>query len=121
MARIQIRISEDMKHRTAQLFGDLGLDLGTAINFFLSQSLREEEPPFRSRLSQFDREMEEVETSPLIQAGDAVSIWKTSSIMIESEFAYTQKLLFDVKKISKHLFDLSRLYKMFEDAADYKL
>jgi len=30
--RIQIRTSEDIKRRASQLFEDLGLDLGTAIN-----------------------------------------------------------------------------------------
>ena len=71
-ARIQIRTSEDMKRRASQLFEDLGLDLGTAINMFLSQSLREGGLPFRSQLSNFDREMEEAqaETSPVTRAGD---------------------------------------------------
>ena len=69
-ARIQIRTSEDMKRRASQLFEDLGLDLGTAINMFLSQSLREGGLPFRSRLSEFDREMEESEASPVTHAGD---------------------------------------------------
>lgn len=70
-ARIQIRTSEDMKRRASQLFEDLGLDLGTAINMFLSQSLREGGLPFRSRLSKFDRKMEQAETSPITHAGDA--------------------------------------------------
>ena len=69
-ARIQIRTSEDMKRRASQLFEDLGLDLGTAINMFLSQSLREGGLPFRSQLSKFDMEMEEAETSPVTRAGD---------------------------------------------------
>lgn len=54
-----------MKRRTAKLFEDLGLDLSTEINIFLSPSLRGEGPPIHSQLSQFDREMEEAETSPL--------------------------------------------------------
>lgn len=69
-ARIQIRTSEDMKRRASKLFEDLGLDLGTAINMFLSQSLREGGLPFRSQLSKFDMEMEEAETSPVTRAGD---------------------------------------------------
>ena len=69
-ARIQIRTSEDMKRRASQLFEDLGLDLGTAINMFLSQSLREGGLPFRSQLSKFDMEMEDAEASPVTRAGD---------------------------------------------------
>lgn len=72
-----------MKRRTAKLFEDLGLDLSTEINIFLSPSLRGEGPPIHSQLSQFDREMEEAETS---------------SIMIEFEFVYTQKLCFMSRK-----------------------
>ena len=68
-ARIQIRTSEDMKRRASQLFEDLGLDLGTAINMFLSQSLREGGLPFRSQLSKFDMEMEDAEASPVTRAG----------------------------------------------------
>lgn len=60
-----------MKRRASQLFEDPGLDLGTAINMFLSLSLREEGLPFRSQLSKFDREMEEAEASPITHAGDA--------------------------------------------------
>lgn len=60
-----------MKRRASQLFEDPGLDLDTAINVFHSQSLCEEGLPFRSRLSKFDREMEEAEALPITHAGDA--------------------------------------------------
>lgn len=69
-ARIEIRTSKDMKCRPSQLFADLGLDLDTAINMFLSQSLRKRGLPFRSRPSKFDREMEEAEASPVTHEGD---------------------------------------------------
>lgn len=60
-----------MKRRASLLFEDPGQDLDTAINMFLSLSLREGGIPFRSRLSKFDREMEEAEASPITHAGGA--------------------------------------------------
>ncbi|MCT6838373.1 MAG: type II toxin-antitoxin system antitoxin, RelB/DinJ family [Bifidobacteriales bacterium] len=66
-----------MKRRTSQLFEELGLDLGTAINMVLSQSLREGGLPFRSRLSNLDREMEEAEASPVTHSGDVENMKDT--------------------------------------------
>ena len=43
---ITIRTNREVKDRAQALFGDLGLDLSTAINLFLRQSVREERIPF---------------------------------------------------------------------------
>ncbi|WP_445342984.1 hypothetical protein [Bifidobacterium sp. ESL0819] len=41
--------------------------------------------------------------------------------MIEFEFAYTQKFLYEIKEIGKQQFGLSWLYQMLDDVADYNL
>ena len=48
MAKVQtsITIDSDVKARAQELFSDLGLDLSTAINLFLKQSIRENSIPF---------------------------------------------------------------------------
>ena len=43
---ITIRTNKEVKDRAQALFSDLGLDLSTAINLFLRQSVREERIPF---------------------------------------------------------------------------
>ena len=51
MAKVQtsITIDSDVKARAEELFSDLGLDLSTAINLFLKQSIRENSIPFAIR------------------------------------------------------------------------
>ena len=48
MARVSTSISldSDVKRQAQELFSDLGLDLSTAINIFLKQSIRDEGFPF---------------------------------------------------------------------------
>lgn len=46
MTTISVRIDEDTKKEAQKLFGELGLDLSTAINMFLRQSVREQGVPF---------------------------------------------------------------------------
>lgn len=48
MAKIStsISIDADVKAQAQELFADLGLDLSTAINIFLRQSVRENRIPF---------------------------------------------------------------------------
>lgn len=44
---ITIRTSKETKEKAQALFKDLGMDLSTAINSFLRQSIKEEALPFR--------------------------------------------------------------------------
>lgn len=48
MAKVptNISIDEDIKSKAQELFADLGIDLSTAINIFLRQSVRENAIPF---------------------------------------------------------------------------
>lgn len=48
MAKVStsISIDADVKTKAQELFADLGLDLSTAINLFLRQSIRENSIPF---------------------------------------------------------------------------
>ena len=48
MAKVStsISIDADIKARAQELFADIGLDLSTAINIFLRQSIRENGIPF---------------------------------------------------------------------------
>lgn len=42
-----IKIEENLKKQSQQLFSDLGLDMTTAVNIFLRQAVREQAIPFR--------------------------------------------------------------------------
>lgn len=47
MGNISIRVPDDVKQQAASVFSDLGLDMSTAINMFLRQSIRQNGLPFR--------------------------------------------------------------------------
>lgn len=42
-----IKIDPELKKQAQKLFGDLGMNLTTAVNIFLTQSVREQAIPFR--------------------------------------------------------------------------
>jgi len=42
-----IKIEEELKKQSQQLFYDLGLDMTTAVNIFLRQAVKEQAIPFR--------------------------------------------------------------------------
>ena len=48
----QITMDEDLKEQATELYADLGLDLSTAIELFLRQSVREQRIPFDIRRNQ---------------------------------------------------------------------
>lgn len=43
---ISIRVNENLKEQAQELFKDWGLDMSTAVNIFLSQTVREQRIPF---------------------------------------------------------------------------
>jgi DNA-damage-inducible protein J len=47
MGNISIRVPDDVKQQATAVFSDLGLDMSTAINIFLRQSIRQNGLPFR--------------------------------------------------------------------------
>ena len=44
---VTLRVDEDLKKQAETLFSELGLNLTTAFNIFLRQSVREQHIPFR--------------------------------------------------------------------------
>ena len=53
---ISIRMDSDLKAQADRLFGELGMNLTTAFNIFVRQSLREGRIPFDITLNQPNRE-----------------------------------------------------------------
>lgn len=45
-SNINIRVDSDIKAQAQQIFATLGMDMSTAINIFLRQSIREQSIPF---------------------------------------------------------------------------
>ena len=48
---MSIRIDKDVKNEADELFKNLGLNMSTAINMFLRQSIREQSIPFEASLN----------------------------------------------------------------------
>lgn len=46
MARLNIRIDDELKDEASELFEELGVDMSTAVKIFLKQSVREQRVPF---------------------------------------------------------------------------
>lgn len=59
---VKIEIDLNLKKEAETLFEKLGLDLNTAINMFLSQSVREQAMPFVS-VQKFDESQVKIRTS----------------------------------------------------------
>lgn len=53
---ISIRMDSDLKAKADALFGELGMNLSTAFNIFVRQSLREGRIPFEISLNQPNKE-----------------------------------------------------------------
>ncbi len=72
MAKIStsITIDADVKAKAQELFADLGLDLSTAINIFLRQSIRENGLPFTVQRPAPGPEAEAPTETPLKLAED---------------------------------------------------
>ena len=51
-----VRMDSDIKRQCEALYGELGINLTTAINVFLRQSLRVDDFPFEVRLEQPNKE-----------------------------------------------------------------
>lgn len=69
MAKIStsISIDADIKAKAQELFADFGLDLSTAINIFLRQSIRENSIPFM-----IQREVPNAETVAAMKEAKAI-------------------------------------------------
>lgn len=47
---MNIRVDSDVKNNAKEIFAELGMDLTTAVNIFLRQSIREHGMPFQLKL-----------------------------------------------------------------------
>ena len=47
---MNIRVDSDIKNNAKKIFAELGMDLTTAVNIFLRQSIREHGMPFQLKL-----------------------------------------------------------------------
>ncbi|MBO8415950.1 MAG: type II toxin-antitoxin system RelB/DinJ family antitoxin [Proteobacteria bacterium] len=70
-----ISVDADLKARAEALFAELGLDLQTAVNIFLRQSLREDGLPFAVKLERPNKETmaamleaERIENDPSVKS-----------------------------------------------------
>ena len=55
-ARVSVNIDEDVKQRAQKLYGEMGLDLTTAIDLFFRMSLIEKRLPFEVRTEEAYRD-----------------------------------------------------------------
>lgn len=53
----QIRIDEEVKKQATELFGKLGLDISSAVNIFLRQSILQGGLPFEVKMPQYRPEV----------------------------------------------------------------
>lgn len=58
---ISIRVDTDLKNDADKLFNELGLNLSSAVNIFLRQSVREQAIPFNVSLNSEDRILKDAE------------------------------------------------------------
>ena len=61
---VNIKMDEDVRNQAKELFNKMGLDMTTAVNIFLIQSIREQNIPFQ--ISTVKNEMTEEEIEKLI-------------------------------------------------------
>ena len=64
-SNINIRIDDELKKEAEKLFNDLGINMSSAINVFLKQSVREQKIPFeiRKEYPNYDTDMAIAETN----------------------------------------------------------
>ena len=88
MAKVttSISIDADVKSQAQALYADLGLDLSTAINIFLRQSIRENRIPFEVRLSKPPRQ----ESSEIEMTDDEKIDFVAQRILREHKAAFEE-------------------------------
>lgn len=66
---INIRLDSNLKQNAEHLFKNLGLNMSTAINMFLTQSVREQAIPFKASMNNFNSRLLE----SLAEANELIS------------------------------------------------
>ncbi len=74
---INIRIEEDLKKESEELFEELGLSLSAAVKLFLKQSVRESSIPFEIKLNKdSEQAFREVKNNDLESAHSVEELWE---------------------------------------------
>lgn len=72
---MNIRMDETTKRQAQQLFAEFGLDMTTAINMFLKQSVREQKIPFELKANIINEETKKV----IMESEKGIGMSKTFS------------------------------------------
>lgn len=63
-ATIAVRTDPEVKEQAQKIFKGMGLDMSTAVNMFLKQTVNEKGFPFKPSLSPFERRVLEAASEP---------------------------------------------------------
>ena len=77
---IAIRTDPDTKKQAQELFKSMGLDMSTAINMFLHQSVSEHRLPFQPGVTKFERAVLKAASEPSIPVRDLDELKETIDI-----------------------------------------
>ena len=58
---VNIKMDEEIRDKSKELFNKLGLDMTTAVNMFLIQAIRQNQIPFQLKASTDEEEIEKIE------------------------------------------------------------
>ena len=72
MSRIQVRTETELKEKADSVFHAMGMDMGTAVNMFLAQSVNEQRLPSQPlpRIP-FEESVLDTEAEPVLNGGGA--------------------------------------------------
>ena len=73
---IAIRTDRATKEQAKELFNSMGMDMSTAINLFLHQSVSEQRLPFQPGLTKFERAVLEAASEPSIPVDSVEDLMK---------------------------------------------
>lgn len=58
---VNIKMDEEIRDKSKELFNKLGLDMTTAVNMFLIQAIRQNQIPFQLKATTEEEEIEKIE------------------------------------------------------------
>ena len=58
---VNIKMDEEIRDKSKELFNKLGLDMTTAVNMFLIQAIRQNQIPFQLKATTDEEEIEKIE------------------------------------------------------------
>lgn len=79
MTSINVRVEDDIKMQAQELFSSLGMDMSTAVNIFLRQSISFGGIPFTIRQPRFNAETEQA----IREARDGIGLSRAYSSVAE--------------------------------------